>query len=140
MAHRPFTAAKGGSHRPARMAQRIKEELSLMVPGELADPRLDDLGSLTITEVSVTSDLKDATVKFALLQDAKRAKTVTACLNDAAGFLRNELRAKLDTKVTPILTFKYDKGLSNVMEIDALLNQARAKDSGIVTARKDEEE
>lgn len=122
------------------MAQRIKEELSLIIPGELSDPRLDDLGSLTITDVVVTSDLKDANIKFALLDDPKRAREVTQCLNDAAGYLRNELRAKLDTKVTPVLTFKYDKGLSNALEIDSLLKQAAEKDEASRKARDDSEE
>jgi ribosome-binding factor A len=140
VAHRPFAPSKGPSHRPARLAQRIKEELSLMVPSELSDPRVEG-ASVIITEVAVTPDMKNANVKFALEGgDEKRAKTITACLNDAANFLRGELRSKLELRFTPILAFKYDKGYSNVNSIERLLHEAREKDAAAQLARDSKEE
>lgn len=127
MAHRPFVQERS-SHRPARFAQRVKEELSQMIPGELRDPRLSGLGFLTITTVTITPDLKHGTIMFALMGEEDRAKDVEEGLNAAAGFLRKELMRKLDTKITPQLLFKYDKGFTNTMEINSLLNQIKKTD------------
>lgn len=126
MAHKPFVQEKGSSHRPARMASHLKEELSTML-GELKDPRLADIGFLTITTITVASDLKNATVKFALMGEDKKYKQIEAALNDAAGFLRRELMQTLTTKVTPHLTFKYDRGYENTLQIDQLLKQVAAE-------------
>src|SRR5471030_2421576 len=102
MAHRPFVQERS-NYRPARFAQRVKEELAQMIPGELRDPRLSGLGFLTITTVTITPDLKHCTILFALMGDEDRSKDVTDGLNAAAGFLRKELMRKLDTKITPQL-------------------------------------
>jgi ribosome-binding factor A len=142
MTHKPFVPQKSDSHRPARFAARIKEELSLMIPGELSDPRLKNVSSIVITDVRVSGDLKNATVLFSLSgDDATKvtAKNVTACLNDAAGFLRNELRSKLDSRVTPLLAFKYDKGPANAAGLESLLKEAREKDEASRKARDGEE-
>jgi ribosome-binding factor A len=121
-AHKPFVQEKP-RHRPARFAQRLKEELSTLIPGSLRDPRLSGIGFLTITAVEVTPDLKHAKVMFALMGDEKRAKEVTEALNKAAGFLRKELMHSLETKITPHLIFKYDRGLENLTEVQDLLKK-----------------
>lgn len=124
MAHRPFTQDKAPSHRPARFGQAVKEYLCTMVPDSLSDPRLENLGYVTITNVDMSKDLKNATVYFTLSSEDKgRAKEVTAAFNHAAGYLRNELRSLLQTKITPQLAFKYDHGTENTTQIDTLLKQ-----------------
>jgi ribosome-binding factor A len=47
-------------HRHERVAEEILHELGIMVAGELKDPRIAAL--VTITEVRVTPDLKHARV------------------------------------------------------------------------------
>ena len=127
MAHKPFVQEKSVNHRPERFAQRVKEELSQMIPGDLKDPRLADLAFLTITSVTITPDLKHATILFALMGQNKKYKDIEAALNAAGNFLRKQLMHKLTNKITPHLNFKYDKGLANTMEIDALLKQVAAE-------------
>lgn len=125
MGHKPFVQDKGQNHRPARFAQRVKEELMTMVPGDLKDPRLAGLAFFTVTSVDLSNDYKHATVHFALMGENKRSKEVEEGLNAAAGYLRRELMHRLDTKITPNLTFKFDKGFENTMEIDALLKKIK---------------
>lgn len=124
MAHRPFVPKKGegtGSHRPARFAERLKEELVDLIPGELKDPRLYGISFLTITSVDVTPDLKHGTVLFALMGQSERAAEVEEALNAASGFLRRQLMHRMETKITPQLVFKYDKGIEHTSEISSLL-------------------
>lgn len=128
MAHRPFVQDKP-SHRPARFAQRVKEELTALVPSHLKDPRLEGIALLTITSVEVTPDLKYGTVMFTLTeQDEKHAKEITGVINQASNFLRRELMRRLNTKITPHLTFKYDRGLTNTLQIESLLKTISNED------------
>lgn len=121
MGHKPFVKDKP-FHRPARFAERIKEELVGLVPSELKDPRLDKIFTLTITDVEVAADLKNATALFSLSDDeAKHAKEVAEILNRSANFIRREISFSLASKVTPQIHFKFDKGASNPAHIDELL-------------------
>ena len=49
-------------HRHERVAEEILHELGIMVAGELKDPRIE--GLVTVTEVRVTPDLKHARGKM----------------------------------------------------------------------------
>lgn len=121
MAHKPFVRDKA-FHRPARFAERIKEELVGLVPGEIKDPRLEKIFSLRVTSVVVAGDLKNATVTYSLSEDEeKHSREVSKILNQAANFLRRELSFSLASKVTPQLHFKFDKGAANAEHIDHLL-------------------
>ena len=122
MGHKPFVQEKGPSYRPARFAVRLQEELSTMVQ-ELKDPRLDDVGFITITSVTVAPDLRNAMVMFALMGEEQHCDQTEDALNDAAGYLRRELVQTLNAKVTPLLTFKYDKGFTNTLHVDSLLKK-----------------
>ena len=122
MGHKPFVQERS-SHRPAKFAQRVKEELATLIPGDLRDPRIQGVGFLTITSVTVTPDLKHGTVLFALMGDETKARDVEAGLNQASGFLRRELMHRLDTKITPQLVFKYDRGLENISVVSTLLKK-----------------
>lgn len=100
----------------------------MMIPGELKDPRLAGVGFLTITDVTLTPDLRHGTVKFALMSEGHRAHEVEDGLNAAAGYLRRQLMHKLNTRITPQLVFKYDKGIVNALEIDQLLKKTHSEE------------
>lgn len=126
MGHKPFTPFENDKprHRPERLAARIKDELGAIIPGELKDPRLEDIAFLTIESVTVAPDMRNATVEFSLADSEKKhAPSVEAALNHAAGFVRAELVPLLQVKITPHLTFKYDRGTENTRTIDQLLEQ-----------------
>jgi ribosome-binding factor A len=127
MGHKPFVQEKA-SHRPAKFAQRVKEELSQLLPHSLRDPRMDGIAFITITSVEITPDLKHANVMFGLMGEEKRAKDVQEALNQAAGFLRKELMRRLNSKTTPHLNFKFDKGFANVLTVDSLLKKIGDED------------
>lgn len=127
--HKPFVTEKAG-HRPARFAQILKEELSLMIPGELNDPVFENLPFITITEVQVMPDLRNATILFSSLEldpensaHAKRIQKIETALNKASGYLRHQLLPVLNTKVVPLLHFKFDPGFNNTMRVQSLLDK-----------------
>ncbi len=80
-------------HRHERIAGEIKQEIGVMLAGELKDPRL--AGLATVTEVRVTPDLKQARVYVSVMgTEAEQASTLKG-LSAAAGFVRHELSERL---------------------------------------------
>ena len=120
--HKPFSVEKP-RYRPLRYAERIKEELSALLPSTVKDPRLEDIVMLTITSVTVSNNLRHGTVLFALMENEIKAHDVEDILNKASQQIRRQLMRRLDTKVTPQLVFRYDHGLENMLRVDALLKK-----------------
>ena len=77
---------------------------------ELRDPRLSGLTS--ITEVSVTPDLRSAKVYVSTLGTDEQRNAAVEGLGAAASHLRHELKARLRTmKYIPFMTFQRDDSI-----------------------------
>ena len=90
--------------RSRRIADQVQRELSEIIRLELKDPRV---GMITITEVDVSPDHKNAQVFFTALGDKTRIEDATAGLQRAAGFLRSCLAHRMEMRSVPQLRFKY---------------------------------
>jgi ribosome-binding factor A len=122
--------------RRARLEALIQQELSIVVPREVKDPRVP---ALTFTSVQVTPDGGLATVSLTLFgagltmagelteeeeaQHAKEMKDCLAGLASASGYLRRHLARVLTIRQVPILVFREDKGLANTMRVHELLKK-----------------
>lgn len=122
--------------RRARLEAVVLEELSMVIPREVKDPRVPPL---TITSVKVTPDGGQATVMISLLgrtilgteeeseTEAKaRQKEMKDCLEglaSASGYLRRHLARILTIRHIPSLIFKEDRGLENVLRVNELLKE-----------------
>ncbi len=106
--------------RPARVGERIREELCLLLQRRVNDP---GLGSVTITDVSVTPDLKIAHVNYSALVEAGERKAVAQALRRAEGFLRRELGKVLGLRYAPELLFHYDDSYDRGARMDSLLRE-----------------
>jgi len=109
---------KGRVDRPARVAERIREELSVLLQRKVNDP---GLVSVTITDASVTPDLKIAHVSYTALVEPQERKGVAQALRRAEGYLRRELGAVLGLRNAPELHFHYDDSYDRGARMDALL-------------------
>jgi ribosome-binding factor A len=109
-----------------RVNQLIKEEVSMLLQRELKDPRL---GFVTVTEVEVSKDLRQAKVFVSVLGDDAKWKSSMAALESARGFVRNWLRQHLELRVTPDLEFRPDHSLEHAARIQSLLKQVRTPGS-----------
>ncbi len=105
-----------------RVNQLIKEESSTLLQRELKDPRL---GFVTVTEVEVSKDLRQAKVFVSVLGDDKQWKASLAALDSARGFVRNWLRRNLDLRVTPEIDFRGDRSMEHAARIQSLLKQVK---------------
>jgi ribosome-binding factor A len=110
-------------HRPERIAEEIRNEVSLMLAGELKDPRLTS--AMNVTEVRVTPDLKNVRVYVEILgSDADRQAALDG-LAAASGFIRHELVERLHLRRAPEVFFVPDRTEEYGQRIDDLLKQAK---------------
>jgi ribosome-binding factor A len=114
-----------GGHRVERIAEEIRIEVSLMLAGELKDPRL--AGTVTITEVRVTPDLRTVRVYVSLADEdeTERASTL-AGLQAAKGYVRHELVERLQLRRAPEVLFILDQSEEIGDRIDQLLRNAKS--------------
>jgi len=110
--------------RPERLAEQIKEELSLIIGGEVEDPRL---GFVTVTGATLTPDLRTAKVYVSVLGTAEEVKGSLAALRHASGFIRHQLGAVLRIRHIPELHFVYDDADLRAARIEELLSEEAAK-------------
>lgn len=115
-----FSSKKGPSQRQLRAGELIRHALSEIMQREsLREPGLHGV-SVTITEVRVSPDLKQASV-YAEPLGGYAEDEVVAALNRAAPYLRGLLGKKIDMKFTPALKFLPDDTFAEAQKIDELL-------------------
>jgi ribosome-binding factor A len=106
--------------RADRVADLIKMEISDLLLKQVRDPRI---GSVTITGVKVTDDLRAARVFFVELGKDQCGEEVRAGLARATGFLRRELGGRLRLRCVPELVFSYDPSFAYGNRIEKLLSE-----------------
>ena len=106
--------------RPQRLAEQIKEEVSLVIAGELEDPRV---GLVTVTEARLSPDLRHAKIFVSVRGTKEEVKASLAALKHAAGFIRAQLGPSLTVRYTPELHFVHDDSVETAARIEELLSE-----------------
>lgn len=114
--------------RAAKMADRIKVIVAKTLERGLKDPRL---GFVTITDVKVTGDLQHASIFYTVYGTDEERTESAAALKSATGMLRSEVGKNITARLTPSLEFIADAVPENAKHIEALLAEARNRDSEI---------
>lgn len=110
--------------RADRVADLIRGEISDIFTRRLRDPRI---GTITITDVRVSDDLKVARIYYVLMGLDECSPEAKEGLKKANGFLRRELGKRLQLRVVPELIFSYDDSLIHGSRIERLLAEAQAQ-------------
>ena len=109
-----------------RIQSMMKDELTLLINRELKDPRIP---SVSVTEVELTRDAKQATIFISILslnQTTKDPELMASCLEGlekAKGFLKKQISHIMQLRYVPDMIFKEDKGLENTLRVHELLKQ-----------------
>ena len=88
-----FEGHHSRGHRPERIAEEIRNEVSLMLAGELKDPRL--AVPLSVTEVRLTPDMRTVRVFVRLEGDRGRTRRRARGIEGGRGYVRHELVERL---------------------------------------------
>ena len=98
------------SNRIGRINEEIQRELAEQLR-RLKDPRVSQVGMVSVTRVDTTGDLRYAKVYISVL-DKTQEKDVLKGLKSASGFLRRELGRSLQLRYTPELQFIADDSIA----------------------------
>ena len=111
------------SHRSLRVAEAIREVVSSAILFEVADPRVR---GVTVLRAEVSGDLRNATVYVSVMGSEHEQQAALKGLQSAAGFLQSRVAARLQTRFTPILTFKRDDSVKKSIAMSRLIDETLA--------------
>lgn len=104
--------------RVEKLQELIKQEISQMILQELKDPRI---GFVTVTQVEVTGDLREAKVYVSIMGGDEQVKESWQGLQSSLGFIRREIGKRIRLRFTPEISFALDKSLDYSAHIQELL-------------------
>ncbi len=108
------------SVRSERVASLIKEEVSMLVQRNFS---MEEYGFLTITDVEMSADLKNARIFVSVFGDSARKEKSLALLEQQKGFIRSELGHAIRLKFTPAIAFELDETLDRAMNIERIISK-----------------
>lgn len=112
---------KPPSQRQLKVGEEIRHAVAtVLIRNETHDPTLESL-SITVSEVRISPDLKNASVYVSPLGGSENAQNVIERLNVAAPALRKASAKHLFLKYLPKLYFKLDKSFDTAGRINELL-------------------
>jgi ribosome-binding factor A len=115
--------AKERTQRQLRVAEMLRHALvEILARGDFRDPGLQNV-SVTVSEVKVSPDLKNATV-FVMPLGGDQVDELVRSLNRAAPFLRRLLGGAVETRYLPRLSFEKDLTYDNGDRIERLLKSS----------------
>ena len=107
-----------------RISDALIEQISYIIANEV---KHKDINFVTITDVKVSNDLGYAKVYFTVLDESKKEITLKA-LKEASGFIRHELRDRVDIRQIPELTFIYDESINEAQKIENIIDKLNEKE------------
>ena len=109
-----------------KIQELMKQEISQIILRELKDPRI---GFVTVTQVEVTGDLREAKVYVSIMGSEEQIKDTWKGLQSSLGFIRREVGQRIRLRCTPELTFHLDKSLDYSAHIQELLMKIKREES-----------
>ena len=117
--------SKPAYKRADRVSDQMRQEIADILMRKIKDPRI---GFVTITEVVVSDDLRNAKV-FVSAYGSDKDATLKG-LQSAAAFIRLELGKRMRMRYVPELLFRYDEAAERGAHIMELLHDIEKKDQG----------
>ncbi len=108
------------SRRAQKLAEAIREVVSMAILAELKDPRVRDV---TVTYVEASDDMRYAKVHVSVMGSQSRQQLSVRGLQNAAGFLQAKIAERLQLRYTPKLTFVLDQGVKRSIEVARILKE-----------------
>lgn len=110
------------------MADQIKVIVAEMLERRIKDPRL---GFITVTDVSLTGDTREATVFYTVYGSDEEQASTAAALKSATGLIRAQVGKQLGLKFAPTIAFMPDAVPESARQIEDLLATAKSGDAAV---------
>ena len=106
-------------HRQNRINEDMKQNLAEIIRN-LKDPRVPEI--VSVVSVNVTPDLKFAKIYISTVVGGDSTKECVKALNNAAGFIRREIGARMQIRMIPELEFLFDDSIEYGIKISGIIN------------------
>lgn len=103
-----------------KLQELIKQETGKMFLNDIKDPRI---GFVTVTDVEMTGDLREAKIFVSVMGGEEQVKNSLEGLKSALGFIRREIGKRIRLRFTPEISFALDTSLDYGDHIQKLLLQ-----------------
>ncbi|MBE7012821.1 MAG: 30S ribosome-binding factor RbfA [Ruminococcaceae bacterium] len=113
------------NNRIERIKEEVLRELASVIRS-LKDPRIPDMTS--VVAVDVTKDLKYAKAHVSIMGSEEEKTAALAALKSASGFIRREISARLNLRITPEFTFVLDRSVDYGIRINDLISKINKGD------------
>lgn len=121
-----------------RVNSELAKQIAYVINNELKDPRIT-VNMITVTKVKTTPDLKYAKVYLSFFtDDEEMTKESLATIQSASGFIRNQLKDRVQVRLLPEFTFVVDDSIQYGMKIEKILKEIKEKESSSVEVRDEE--
>jgi len=133
-------SARGPSQRQLRVGEELRHALAeVLRRGDFRDPELQNL-NVTVTEVRISPDLRNATAFITPLGGGQVGETVAA-MRRAAAFFRAQIARAIKLRYVPTLSFEADTSFEYADHINRLLHDPEvARDLGSNDDEDDEDD
>ena len=122
----PQPSSKPPSQRQLRVGEELRNALAqIFAHGETHVPVLDS-SSITVSEVRISPDLKNATAYVMPLAGNNR-EAVFAALKENTGRIRSLIGKRVVLRAVPRLVYKIDESYEKANRINELLNSERVR-------------
>lgn len=115
----------------SQLAHEIRSGVQQVLGRGLSDPRIR--GLVTITEVEVSPDRRNATVYVSVFPE-DRVELAMHGLHDAEKHVRHEVGEIIRTRMMPVLTFKRDDRIKKEAAVLRAINEAAERDAAAQAA------
>jgi ribosome-binding factor A len=119
--------AKNPGRRQARVSDLLRREIGELVQRKYADSTQP---LITVTEVRVSGDLRQARIFVTVLADAERQHIALKNLQNARQELRKLLAERIELKYVPSLQFLIDDSAERAQRIEELLVKSSGSEQG----------
>jgi ribosome-binding factor A len=121
MSNKRSGSGRGPSQRQLRVGEELRHALAeVLRRGDFRDPELQNL-NVTVTEVRISPDLRNATAFITPLGGGQVDETVAA-MRRAAAFFRAQIARAIKLRYVPTLSFEADTSFEYADHINRLLH------------------
>ncbi len=117
------------SQRQLRVGEQIRHILAdTMARGHFSHQALMNAGHITVTEVRISPDLKNATA-YVMSLGGDGMEEIIPALNESSHYFQKEIGRQANLKFTPRINFREDATFDQVQRIDELLRDISTSSS-----------
>ncbi|RKY42659.1 MAG: 30S ribosome-binding factor RbfA [Candidatus Makaraimicrobium thalassicum] len=113
--------------RMERVGETMRREISIILQGEINDPRVRDV---TVTRVKVARDLRSAKVFCVISAGEAEKQNIMKGLKNASGFIRSKLSERISVKFSPRILFREDLTAEKKEQMNSIFRRIEEEHRG----------